>query len=203
MPIHSQQNVFMHMVKFNNIENKNMSQQYPKYNIYITKGSQSLVVADIKSGGLGSIIVEGLGYESLFYTNIFCESGDTCLLKCAAGACDSSTDYYCLDGATCNLNPKQCLTRSGGTFRGIGCPTISTSIACNNAKSNKMGIEDITKNDGLGMEFFGDFEVATNELEAAHKMDILFLVVIGLSLVILVVVIYYKMNGNDEYLELK
>ena len=147
--------------------------------------------------------VEGLGYESLIGTTIICESGDTCLLKCASGACDSTTNYICLDGATCNLNPKQCLSRSGGTFRGMACPTISTNITSNAKQLNQMDIED----DGVEMQLFGDIEIANNNHQMeGNMMNILLFVVIGLLLVISVVmmVYYYKMNiNNDKYLELK
>ena len=149
--------------------------------------------------------MEGLGYQSLFYqTYIICESGDTCLLKCASGACDSTTIYRCEDGATCNLNPKQCLSRSGGTFRGIGCPTI---VMVSAKQLNKMDTEDIVKDhidDGLDMELFGDIEIANNNHGIGYMMNILLIVVIGLLLIISVVMIYYyKKNGNDKYLALK
>ena len=147
--------------------------------------------------------MEGLGYESLYYAHIICESGDTCLLKCAAGACDSNTDYYCLDGATCNLNPRQCLTRSGGTFRGIDCPTIKTSL-------NEMEIRDIDIkehiDDEMDMELlFGDIEaIIDNDHHQGNMLiNISIFAVIGIALVIFVAMMYNKSNGSDKYLELK
>ena len=166
-------------------------------------GYSSLNRATISSGGLGSITVEGLGWLSLSEATIICESGDTCLVKCVSGACDSTTNYVCLDGATCNLNPKQCLTRSGRTFRGVECPTISTNIT-KNSKWNEMDFEEIIANNGLEMQLFGDIEFAKNNHAGENMMNVLLFVVIGLSLVISVVMMYNKMHGSsDKYSELQ
>ena len=161
-----------------------------------------MVSATITSGGLGSVTVEGLGYRSLSDATIICESVDTCLLKCSSGACDSSTNYVCLDGATCNLNPKQCLTRS--TFRGMTCPTISTTIP---QDKDEMNVEDIDDElYGMDMELFGDIDVIINN-DHHHQgnmlINISIFVVIGIALLIFVSIIYYKSDGSDKYLELK
>eukprot|EP00486_Rosalina_sp_Unknown_P006094 CAMPEP_0201575820 /NCGR_PEP_ID=MMETSP0190_2-20130828/21232_1 /ASSEMBLY_ACC=CAM_ASM_000263 /TAXON_ID=37353 /ORGANISM="Rosalina sp." /LENGTH=630 /DNA_ID=CAMNT_0048005909 /DNA_START=441 /DNA_END=2333 /DNA_ORIENTATION=+ len=75
-----------------------------------------------------SLVVEAYSPSAAAYAKIICRAGNKCMLKCKGSACGFSTQYICLPGAKCQVRPKKCKKRSGGSYKGTGCPTFETSI---------------------------------------------------------------------------
>ena len=78
---------------------------YVPNNPYIKQKKKACIFLpkDRDQGRLETVTVGGLGISSLSDTTFVCQIGETCLLKCASGACDATTNYICSDEATFNL----------------------------------------------------------------------------------------------------
>eukprot|EP00486_Rosalina_sp_Unknown_P012650 CAMPEP_0201592634 /NCGR_PEP_ID=MMETSP0190_2-20130828/190478_1 /ASSEMBLY_ACC=CAM_ASM_000263 /TAXON_ID=37353 /ORGANISM="Rosalina sp." /LENGTH=802 /DNA_ID=CAMNT_0048051499 /DNA_START=17 /DNA_END=2422 /DNA_ORIENTATION=- len=108
-------------------------------------GETAMMRVTIDSEGRDDIIVEAFGPSSVEVMNLICRDGSECLLRCKENNCYYQVDYYCLDGAVCNIEPAGCLTQCGdetgfdnpwntcsvtGTDgNSVSCPHIRTNLS--------------------------------------------------------------------------
>ena len=131
-------------------------------NIY---GIKTLFLATIDSDGRENLTVNAYGHLSGDSGTVICRAGSECLLNCETSGC-KNLEYVCEDGAVCNIDPVQC-EDSRAAFRGIDCPTLTTTTA---ASTDEYMIKKRELNKDI-YEAFDDYLDKIMETKGEYDME--------------------------------